>query len=241
MRLSWALSAIAIALVDAAAIGQTVAFSLDSSKDGKAVTPGTMIDWTIRVAVSSGDNAGLALACCDLVQSSSNPALFDIPPADAGSIDPNMLNFSRPLGISNPGEGGADSGYIGVQRGPDGQKNLIQLGGSQNSFGQALPAGSGLAENDTVIPGIGQSAAPQILVSGQFPAPAAPGKYTFSLENALANVLDVVNPPPNYSPVTSVTPDTSSASFSFTVGVAPVKGPAVPNQHQKPAEPLPAP
>lgn len=43
------------------AFGDGVAtLNLSSSVDGQAIAPGQPIDWTISVALSSGDNAGLA-------------------------------------------------------------------------------------------------------------------------------------------------------------------------------------
>lgn len=100
---------------------------------------GDTIDWTIYVSVSIGDNEGLALICCDLVQDVDNPAKLDLPPGDPGSIDTTMQNFDRPAGITNPGEGGADSGYIGVQRGTAGEMNLIQTDGGRAPTGRPPP------------------------------------------------------------------------------------------------------
>ena len=128
-----------------------------------------------------------------------------------------MVNFSRPAGITNPGEGGATTGYIGVQRGAEGQKNLIQIGGAQNTFGEALPPGTGMGENANVVGGIGQGANAQLVAQGQFNAPSAPGTYTFRIQNGLANVLTAVNPPPDFSPVVQATVNLAPASISFTV------------------------
>jgi hypothetical protein len=193
----------------------TVTLTLSSSRNAQTISPGTIVDWTIRVSVSAGDNAGLALVACDLVQGENNPAFFDIPPGDPASIDSVMDDFSRPLGISNPGENGATTGYIGVQRGTPGRKNLVQIGGAQNTFG--APGLPGIGEDYNVEGGVGQSG-PQVVLAGSFPAPAAPGTYVFRLENAIANVLTTVNQPPAFSPVTSANVDLTAASFSFTVG-----------------------
>jgi len=223
MRRVVSTSAIIIALCMVAQAA-TVTLSLQSSKNGQTVTPGTPIDWTIRVSVSTGDNLGLALIACDLVQDAANPAKFDIPPGDLASIDTTMDDFSRPLGISNPGEGGAPTGYIGVQRGTAGQRNLVQIGGAQNTFGAAGPTGIG--QDFTVNGGVGQGAQPQTVLSGSFPAPATPGTYTFRLTNGLANVLTAINAPPQFSPVAQATVNTAGAQISFTVatGPAPCKG-----------------
>jgi hypothetical protein len=133
-----------------------------------------------------------------------------------------MTNFSRPLGIGNPGEGGATTGYIGVQRAPTGQghMNLVQIGGGQNTFGSTLPTEYGVAQSATVISGVGQDGTAQVLASGSFLAPGLPGTYTIQLENAVANVLDSVNPapvPPDYWPVHSADVEVSGATVSFTV------------------------
>ncbi|MFH1748779.1 MAG: hypothetical protein ABIG44_17225 [Planctomycetota bacterium] len=191
--------------------------TLEAVKDGQTVGQGSPINWTIKVGVSSGDNAGLALVCCDLTQDAANPVLFDIPLAVEGSIDTNMQNFSRPAGISNPGEG-ASTGYVGVQRGSAGSMNLIQIGGGQDTFGQALPPGSGIGEVANPITGIGQGAEPQEVVSGTFTAPSTPGTYTYSLQNALVNVMSEYQAPPTHSPVVAATVDTAGASITFTVG-----------------------
>ncbi|HVP11771.1 MAG TPA: hypothetical protein VMV94_11360 [Phycisphaerae bacterium] len=197
----------------------TATLTLESPQAGQAVQPGAMINWTIKLGVSLGDNAGLALIACDLVQDAANPGFFDIPPADSGSVDATMQNFTRPLGIANPGEGGATCGFIGVQRGPAGQKNLIQIGGTQNTFGAVGPAGIG--QDDIVNPAVGQSVQPQIVVSGSFPAPGTPGSYSFHLENGLANVLNQADPPPAppaYWPVShAVVAGLPAAAFTFTV------------------------
>ena len=211
-------TALALAAVVSLAGAQTVTVTLDSPQAGTAVAPGTTIEWSVVATVSTGDNQGLALLICDLVQDAGNPAFIDIPQADPGSIDATMQNFDRPAGITNPGENGAASGYVGVQRGTAGQMNLIQLGGAQNTFGQAMPSGTGLAENANVIGGVGQSG-PQVIVSGSFTAPAACGSYTFSLANVLANVLTQVNSPPAFSPVVAATVDTSGASFTVSVSL----------------------
>jgi hypothetical protein len=193
-----------------------VTLTLDSPQAGQVVAPGTEIEWTILFSVSAGDNQGLALLSCDLVQSGDNPALLDVPPADG--VPAEMANFSRPAGVSNPGETDPVTGYIGVQRGETGAMNLIQIGGGQNTFGEALPAGSGIAESADVVAGVGQGA-PGVLASGTLPAPSACGAYTFELANAVANVLEQVNQPPDFSPVLEALVDTEAGSLSVSVGL----------------------
>jgi hypothetical protein len=194
---------------------QTVTVTLDSSQAGATVSPGATVDWTISFTVSSGDNAGLGLLTCDIIQDGANPDTLDIPPANG--VPAPMANFSRPAGISNPGEGTPATGYPGVQRGTAGAMNLIQIGGGQNTFGEALPPGSGVAENATVVGGVGQSGS-VILAQGSFSAPGADGDYTFSLANVLANVVTTINTPPTFSPVVSATIDSTGGSFTFSVG-----------------------
>lgn len=218
MRLINVSAAVVMAAITLTAAAQpTVTVTLDSSKDGRIVRPGATVDWTIRLSVSAGDNQGLALISCDLVQDGDNPTKLDIPPADESSIDAKMLNFDRPDGVSNSGEGAEATGYVGVQRGGAGAKDLVQIGGGQNTFGEALPPGSDVGESATVIAGVGQGGTPQIVASGSFRAPTKNDAYVFRLENVIANVLAEVNPPPDSSPVVSAAVDTSDASIRFTV------------------------
>lgn len=197
-----------------AAFGQTVTLTLTSSKNGLTVTAGTAIDWTISFTDSTGDNQGLALLCVDLTQDPNNPAKFDIPKAAAAPS--GMAKFARPQGVTNPNEGGIN-GYQGVQRGTAGSKNLLQIGGAQNTFGTARTAGSGVAENANVSSGIGQSGSTS-LANGNFNAPSTAGTYTYSLANGFANVLVQRNSPPAISTVKQATVAVSGGSFTFTVG-----------------------
>lgn len=210
------LASIAIAGCGMFAGGQTVSVSLASPQNGQTVTAGATISWTISFSDSTGNNQGLALLVTDLVQDDANPMFLDIPVANG--VPAGMTNFSRPAGISNPGESGS-TGYVGVQRGTPGQRDLIEIGGAQNTFGIARPAGSGVAENATVTSGVGQSGA-VILATGSFAAPSAAGAYTFRLANAIANVLEQVNAPPEISSVRIATVSLTAPSFTFTVGGA---------------------
>lgn len=205
---------VACALGASIAGGQTVTLSLTSPQGGQSVPPGTTINWTISVSVPPAGSAGLALVATDLVPDAANPVKFDIPPGNAASIDATMSQFSRPAGISNPGEGSATTGYIGVQRGTTGQKYLKQIGGAQNTFG--VP-GQAIGLDFNVAGGIGQSG-PRTVLSGAFVAPSTAGAYTFRLTNAMVNVLNSVSAPPNFSPVHAATVDAAtSGSFTFTV------------------------
>lgn len=193
------------------AAGGSVTIRLTSPQFGAEVAPGTPIEWSVTAAVSRESNAGLALIVVDLVQSASNPAKLDIPPASG--VPPAMEAFSRPLGICNPGEDGLASGYVGVLRGEPGARDLRQIGGAQNTSGAA---GSAIGTNVDVAAGVGQDV-PVLLASGSFPAPSAPGGYTFLLENPLANVIDEVRAPPSPSPVSPASGTLDQASFFFTV------------------------
>jgi hypothetical protein len=208
---------VALAATTALAAGN-VTFLLESPQNGQQVVPGANIAWSIKVSVSTADNFGLALFVVDLVQDPNNPAFFDIPPGDAQSIPSAMAGFNRPGGITNPGENGAASGYIGVQRGTAGRKDLIQIGGGQNTFGQA---GQNFGTDPNVDGGVGQSGS-QLVLSGQFAAPATGGAYTFRLANPVANVLEQLNTPPQFSPVTTATSSVAQGVISFTVSSGPV-------------------
>jgi hypothetical protein len=196
------------------AAAQTVTLTLNSPQDGQVVASGATIEWSIVFSVSPGDNEGLALLAVDLLQGAENPALLDLPPADG--VPAEMANFSRPDGICNPGETDPVTGYIGAQRGPAGAMNLIQIGGAQNTFGEAMPPGSGVGESADVIGGVGQGT-PLVLASGTFEAPGACGTYTYSLASAVANVLEELNPPPAFSPVIEATTDLTAGSISFVI------------------------
>ena len=216
MRSYMVFAVLMVLTMAAGATAQTVTLTLDSPQNDQAVQPGASIDWHILFTVSQGDNQGLALLSCDLVQDPNNPALLDMPPADG--VPTEMTNFSRPDGICNPGETDPVTGYIGVQRGEVGQMDLIQVGGGQNTFGQAMLPGSGVAENANVVPGVGQGT-PQVLASGTFAAPTACGTYTYELTDAVANVLLEHNDPPAFSPVAQPAIDTAAAGISFAIAL----------------------
>jgi hypothetical protein len=210
---------IVLATLSAAALATpTATLTLESTKNGQTVAPGAAIDWTIKVLVSSGDNLGLALVSTDFTQDGTNPAGMILPPASG--VPAGMSNFARAAGIANPDENGL-AGYRGVQRPFTGTtKNLIQIGGGQNTFGSALPPGTGVGENATVVAGVGQGTA-QTVAAGSFPAPATAGTYTFRLANGLANVLDL-NSPPGFSKVVAATVGgVSTATLTFTVQLGP--------------------
>jgi hypothetical protein len=209
-----AIAAIASLAVFARADG-TVTFNLSSPSNGATVGPGESIAWTITVTVSTSDNLGLALAAVSLVQDASNPASFELPP---GQTPLDMTDFDRPEGISNPGAGGVGSAYGGTPMGSTGHKDLIQIGGAQNTFGVA---GDGIGLDYDVRGGVGQSG-PQILATGAFLAPAALGVYAFNLQNAIANTIEEIAAPPFSSPISGAAALIGSGQITFTVS-----GPAV--------------
>jgi hypothetical protein len=204
----------ALCLTPLVAADPAVTLSLQSPGHGAILAPGATVSWSISFGVSTGDNSGAAMICVDLVQDPANPATFDLPPATG--IPPEMANFNRPAGICNPGEGGAPSGYVGSRRGPAGARNLVQIGGAQNTFGQPFPAGSGVGENANVIPAVGLGGS-QTLASGSFSAPSACGTYSFSLANPVANVITTHNNPPAITRVARAVSSLSPATISFTV------------------------
>jgi len=86
----------AVALVASTALATgIVTYTLESPVNGQTVTPGTTVEWTIKVSVSTGDNFGLALVTCDLVQDPNNLAKFDIPAGSAASIRPSNSRWSE--------------------------------------------------------------------------------------------------------------------------------------------------
>src|SRR5262245_13314534 len=129
----WTTIATLAATATAPVFAQTVSLSLSSPQNGQTVSPGATINWTIAFTVWAANNQGLALLSTDLVQDDTNPDLFDLSPASG--VPAPMSNFSRPAGVSNPGETNPATGYIGVLRGNPGERNVIQIGGAQNTFG----------------------------------------------------------------------------------------------------------
>ena len=193
---------------------ETATFELRSAVDGGVACPGATVDWEIWVRVTSTGNAGLALASVNLSQDAGNPEKFDIPPA--AGVPTEMSNFSRPEGISNPGEGGATTGYIGVQRGTTGEMNLVQIGGGQNTFGAA---GSTMGTNPNVVADVAKDAE-VLLASGSFTTPTTLGSYTFRIEGGVANVMMTANTPPDFSPVEGAIVSYVSDSITFSVPYA---------------------
>jgi len=190
-----------------------VTLNLSSPSAGQTVQPGATISWSLAATVSATDNDGLAAISVDLVQDAGNPRFFDIPSATV--VGSGMEGFSPPDGVANPGTGG--SGYGGTPLGTAGAKNLRQIGGTQNTFGEE--GHTGVGTDFDVDPSVGQSGA-QVIAQGSFTAPGRQGTYVFRIENGLANVLDTVNPqptPPASWPASSANVNLSSSSFTVTV------------------------
>lgn len=206
---------VSAAVLSQAALAQTVTLSLTSPQNGATVAAGSTVNWSINYTVSTGNNQGLALLVVDLAQDAANPDLFDLP--IASGVPAGMNNFARPAGVTNPGDGNPLLGYRGVARGTVGEKNLLQIGGAQNTFGTARPSGSGVAESATVVGGVGQSGS-TLLASGTFSAPSVAGAYTFQLENAVANVIAQLNSPPAITTVAQATTTLAAPSFTINVG-----------------------
>lgn len=196
---------------------ETVVFSLTSPQAG-AVSPGQIVNWSITAEISTGGSAGLALFAVDLKQDEANPESIDIPPAM--NVPLGLGGFSRPGGICNPGEGGASTGYIGVQRGTPGARDLHQIGGAQNSTGAP---GASIGLDVDLEAGVGL-AGPVVIAQGSFAAPSTNGTYTYLLADALANTLDAVNPPGMISPVSPADTSILPASFQITVSAGSVLG-----------------
>ncbi|HVP12187.1 MAG TPA: hypothetical protein VMV94_13500 [Phycisphaerae bacterium] len=190
----------------------TVTLALTSPSNGSLIPPGSSVEWTITAWVTSGDNLGLAMLAVDLTQNPANPALFDIPPAQGASAA--MACFDRTAGVSNPLTPGPVSGYCGTPVGTPGQRNLVQIGGAQNVFGAAF---AGVGTDVNVDPGIGQGPQGQVIATGVFTAPSAPGLYNFSIEHAIANTLNVVNPAPQWSVIGPAALVLSGSTISFQV------------------------
>lgn len=199
--------------------GPTVLFRLLSPENGTMVAPGQMVRCRIRVHVSQGDNQGLALALVDLTQAAANPSRFDLPVGRPGT---GMEAFDWPLGFANPAADPAESAYGGSPVGPVGGADLVQIGGAQNTFGVPGPClgpqgDPCVGQEVDVAVGVGQHPAGQLLAVLAFPAPTVPGRYTLSLSNPVATVLDQVAVPPQASRVRFAQPLLGTSSITFVV------------------------
>ncbi len=188
----------------------TVTLNLSSAENGQTVEPGAAVHWSIAATVSPGDNAGLAALSVDLVQDVTNRRHFDLSPAT--TIGTGLEGFSGSAGISNPvwSAGGTPFGATGA-------KDLLQIGGAQNTFG--AEGNTGIGEDFSIETGVGQSGS-QVLAEGSFNIPEAAGTYTFTIANGLANVLNLAVPPPSPPdawPVSEATVVLGTSSFTVVV------------------------
>ena len=204
--------------------GGTVALELVSAVNGQTVAPGQEVPWRIRCYVSTGDNLGLALISVDLVQEKTNPELFDIPAGAA--VTTAMRAFDRPDGFTNPPEdptGNPEgSGYGGSRIGEIGSKDLLQIGGAQNTFGRIGPCfgpNNDVCMGQDIAPdtGVGQGLGGETVAFGTLAAPSTPGTYVFRIQNALANTLEAVNAAPAASVTQSADIRYLNTTWTFTV------------------------
>gem|GEM_PF-4781885 len=186
---------------------ETVTVTLDSSADGQTVAPGATVNWTISFEASSSDNAGLALLVTDLVQDAGNPATFDLPAGDAAPAA--MQNFAAPLGFSGP------AGFGGQPSGAAGARNLVEIGGAQNTFG-GVSSDTSHGQGGVVVTGVGQSGG-VVLANGSFTAPSTFGVYTFNLANTIASVLKSVGGPGAGSEIVPANVVFAQSGISFEV------------------------
>jgi len=193
---------------------------LTSPQADQSVAPATEIRWSVHATVSRQNNGGLALFSFDLVQDEGNPTSIHLPPGDPATGE--MEAFDRPAGFTNPVEDPWGSGYGGAPVFEDGLKNLIQIGGAQNTFGVAPPclgpdADVCMGQNTGVVRGVGQSDGGVMLATGSFQAPSIPGTYVLRIRSAVANTLQQ----PSASTRLMVRPTpvilTDGGEFSFTV------------------------
>lgn len=133
------------------------------------VSPGQIVSYDVVGELTDSLNEGLALFSIDL----SMPGAT-LTPAGAPT-SATMMNFDRPLGLTNP------AGFGGTQAG----STLKQIGGMQNT----LKNGFAPVPNGSVITGVAQLGAPETLVSGQVAMPTEHGTYTLSASNVLANII----------------------------------------------------
>ena len=187
--------------------GGTVTLRFESSVDGAVVRPGDTIDWTITAEVSDHDNQGLAMIRVVVVPHPSSPAFPFISPADGVPV--GMENFASPMGISIH-DGAGVSAYTGTRSGIA----LLDIGGLQNTFGVA---GATIGTNPNVIANVGYNG--QEIASGSFLAPGSVGVYQIRIISAAANVLDQVNTPPAFSPVSPAQIVYAQNAFNFEVSL----------------------
>ncbi|MED6335911.1 MAG: hypothetical protein VYE81_10960 [Planctomycetota bacterium] len=184
--------------------GPAVWFELSSPQDGTSLSPGQSVEWTITGRVSPLDSFGLAFFSLDLCQDENNPERFDLPAGDAAPFP--MVEFDRPAGFTNPATDPWGSGYGGTPTGREGERDLVQIGGAQNTFGRVGPCMGPdgdicMGQDPSLVLGVGQAPGGEVLASGHFSIPQAAGVYVFRLAGVRASCLVEANPPPFWSGV----------------------------------------
>ena len=133
-----------------------------------------------------------------------------------------MRAFDFPDGFANLGNNLLKSGFGGTQTGLEGEKNLLQIGGAQNTFGRA-PADLGpngevrRGQDVDVDLGVGQGVNGQLFATGNFRVPSVPGTYVFRASNLIANVIEQKDPAPLASLVRAADTLFINDTITFTV------------------------
>ncbi|MFQ5495824.1 MAG: hypothetical protein ACE5EX_10640, partial [Phycisphaerae bacterium] len=167
--------------------------------DAVTVAPGDPVSYEVLGVLSSTvDNQGLALFGFDLALEGANcgvSTVCELPHADLQdrTADPAvnpLLNFDRPLGITNPdGEdptGPACPPACGIG-GTVISGKLVQIGGGQNSINNT--ANNAPFPTGAVMLMLGHSE--MSMATGTFTAPMEPGTYTLTIPrpSVFANVI----------------------------------------------------
>ncbi len=160
------------------------------------VAPGTPLTWHLTLQLGYvPEDLGLAAFCVDMVQVFGNPAGVALAPAPRPALSSDLARFDRPLGIANPdppvGTAGSAFGGTPLAAGtgvPDGI-DLIQIGGSQNTFGST---GVAIGTSTTVLSGFALGSGGEVIATGSFLAPATPGNYQVELRRGLVNVVTTI-------------------------------------------------
>jgi hypothetical protein len=163
---------IVIGLASLAPIAAATDLNLSVESGGTnaiVVAPGDSVNWSVVGALSDGANEGLAFFVFDVSFDGGS-----LTQAGAPTSAP-MTSFDSPLGLVNP------AGFGGTVYAGD----LIQVGGAQNTINNTFAA----EPIGTVLPGVASPGAAETLVTGSLTAPVAPGTYTLSLGNVMANVI----------------------------------------------------
>jgi len=156
----------AVLVTPALALASDLNLSVESNgMNAITVLPGEVINWNVVGELSDAANEGLAMFVVD-VSYDGGPLSQAVNPAS----NP-MLNFN----LSNP------AGYGGLVD----SCNLLQAGGAQNTIDQGFAA----APTGSVLTGVAQPGAAEVLLSGSFDAPLSAGAYSLTVHNGVANVI----------------------------------------------------